>query len=206
MLSTTRTSRGKLSLEALEDRTALSVTVFNGNLWIGGTNGNDDVAVNWSRSGNVTVTDNGTSYTFQLSAVIGGCFFFGYDGNDYFENNTWLSTWAYGGGGNDWIHGGSYNDYLDGGSGGDILWGESGEDNLTGGSGNDVLLGGVDADRLWGGDGDDWLSGGVDGVADYLNGGAGRDLFEAELFNMHGTTRNRDTPSDFNPAEDQWWR
>jgi Ca2+-binding RTX toxin-like protein len=59
-----------------------------------------------------------------------------------------LSTWLYGGNG---------NDYLKGGNGNDFLFGGAGKDNLLGGQGDDVLVGNLGADWLLGEAGNDIL-------------------------------------------------
>ena len=94
--------------------------------------------------------------------------------------------------GNDRIYGSSGNDSLEGGAGKDTIYGESGndvlsgqaqadrldggdgDDSLYGGTGNDVLTGGLGKDRFFGQDGDDTLYA-DDGIAEYVDGGAGFD-------------------------------
>src|SRR4051794_2838816 len=67
---------------------------------------------------------------------------------------TWTGVRAvtplYAGNGNDIMHGGTEGDYLGGGNGSDTMYGEAGSDVLDGGS---------------------------DGLADYLDGGAGSDVY-----------------------------
>lgn len=82
--------------------------------------------------------------------------------------------------GRDIMRGGNGNDYLYGYGGNDELYGENGQDNLLGFSGQDYLDGGLDWDALYGGDGSDSLNGGDDGIADYLDGGAGYDYFQQD--------------------------
>jgi hypothetical protein len=79
------------------------------------------------------------------------------------------------GAGNDRIKGRSGRDRLSGGRGNDRLAGGSGRDRLSGGRGNDRLAGGSGRDRLSGGRGADRLNT-VDGRADAVMGGSGRDI------------------------------
>lgn len=229
-MKTTKPSTAGLRLEALEDRLALSSTVISGDLYIYGTSGADSVTVNYevySGVGYYKVTQNGVNSFFRASRVYGGDIgFYGYAGNDYFNNNTGLRTFAwgmdgddtllgswnndkldggngrdylYGYGGNDILYGGlDYNyNYLNGGSGHDSLYGGWTGDTLVGESGNDYLYGNHGYDLLYGGDGNDTLHGGDDGYWDYLNGGTGQDWFQQDWY-WNGTKWiNRDAGSDF---------
>ncbi|MEM8670968.1 MAG: calcium-binding protein [Planctomycetota bacterium] len=93
--------------------------------------------------------------------------FEGYDGDDYFKNNTDMPVTAEGGDGNDQLVGGTVHDRLFGGRGNDSLWG---------GHGNDILDGGGDHDRIWGGWGVDDIDGGSGN--DELRGEFGSDTIE----------------------------
>jgi Ca2+-binding RTX toxin-like protein len=79
-----------------------------------------------------------------------------------------------GGGGNDRIYGGGGHDLILGGRGNDRLYGGPGREHVLGGPGNDVLVGGPQDDELFGETGADLLRA-RDGIADYVNGGRGRD-------------------------------
>jgi len=90
------------------------------------------------------------------------------------------------------IHGGDGNDVqLTGTDNADTIWGDGGADTLKGADGadimyggygsstnhdnsNDVLWGDGGADSMWGEDGNDTFHA-TDGIADYLDGGAGSD-------------------------------
>jgi Ca2+-binding RTX toxin-like protein len=73
---------------------------------------------------------------------------------------------------------------------------------MFGEEGNDELFGNEGIDAIWGGDGDDVLDGGIDGLADYLNGGKGKDKFRREWAYAADLKKvNRDAPSDLNAAE-----
>jgi Ca2+-binding RTX toxin-like protein len=129
------------------------------------------------------------------------------------------NDWLFGTEGDDELHGGSGNDLmggfggddvLDGGSDNDALVGGVGDDTLVGGFGNDSLIGEGGRDQLFGNDGDDDLNGGDDGVADHLEGGAGRDRFQMDqVLSLPGTPTgpngNHDHPVDFNSAEDVFY-
>lgn len=169
------------------------------------------------------------SFVNGLHAVVTAASFSGGAGNDEFVNYTGLQGSIYGGTGNDTLTGGSGGDMISGDMGNDILSGGAGNDSLygggdndmldgwtgndmvNGGAGNDVLYGwtGDDylygeggQDTLYGEDGNDYLHGGIDGVRDYLYGGAGADRFAADWYWDPWAARyvNRDNPSDFNYA------
>ncbi|AKF47433.1 M10 family metallopeptidase C-terminal domain-containing protein [Pseudomonas fragariae (ex Marin et al. 2024)] len=88
-----------------------------------------------------------------------------------------------------------------------VVEGTAGGDTLTGTDGNEVLNGNAGTDRIDGGAGADTITGGAD--ADTLTGGAGADLF---IYNSRldsyrnytaSGTKQSDTITDFNPAEDR---
>ena len=118
------------------------------------------------------------------------------------------NDFLYGGAGEDRPYGGAGNDVIIMGEGNDVLvmedgtdtgFGESGNDYIYAGSGNDTLYGGVGYDVLIGEAGNDFLFGGGSnialGEADYLFGGAGRDVFAIQ--NIAGAN----VIQDFNRAE-----
>lgn len=152
-----------LKLEALEDRTALStLNVYDGKLWIGGTNAADTIQVEevavwngWGYNTRYTVYENGwATANFWASQLYNrDIIFSGYGGNDTFVNNTGLNLWAYGGNGSDRLYGGW---------GSDRLFGEGQDDYVDGRWGDDWLNGG-------------WGNGWTDGVADVVVGGSGFD-------------------------------
>lgn len=96
----------------------------------------------------------------------------------------------YGQDGNDTLYGGAGNDYLDGGNGTDYLYGQNGDDELydysgnnylDGGEGNDYLSAGGGSDTMIGGNGNDTLVGGWNGaVGDWMEGGAGNDIYHVD--------------------------
>jgi Ca2+-binding RTX toxin-like protein len=162
--------------------------VSGGTLYIFGTAGNDNVTVH-SSGGNIQVTQNGSTTSFLASSVWQHrVVFYGYAGDDYFNNYVGtLNVTAFGGDGNDTLWGDAGNDYLDGGAGDDKLYGWSGNDVLLGGDGNDQLYGGSGYDWLYGGNGDDFLDAGSSG--EYVNGGPGYD-FNAYVVAVNGATRD----------------
>jgi len=82
------------------------------------------------------------------------------------------------GDGSDEVNAGSGNDLVFGQGGNDVLYGQAGQDQLQGGEGNDILDGGAGGDQLFGQDGNDIIDGGNrDGAADYVEGGAGDDIY-----------------------------
>ncbi|MGF1581917.1 MAG: calcium-binding protein, partial [Gemmataceae bacterium] len=83
--------------------------------------------------------------------------------------------------------------------------GDNGNDYLSAGSDNDYLYGNDGRDTMYGSSGDDYLDGGIDGDADYLHGGSGKDRFRQELYTdwfPWPTTKNRDGAADFAPWDD----
>jgi Ca2+-binding RTX toxin-like protein len=201
-----RENQVQLSLEALEDRSLMAVSVsVTGGGWLiligddtsdwvkvsidnrGNTNPYDDRAV-MSRSG---VPDSYEDLWLSLgdrgySRRISNIWFDGRGGNDYFWNNTDLPARGYGGLGNDSLIGGTGNDRLYGDEntvdwwrpydGNDYLDGWSGDDYLEGHGGNDTLLGYYGNDTLKGGDGHDRLYG--ESGADQLYGDDGSDYLD----------------------------
>jgi Ca2+-binding RTX toxin-like protein len=128
------------------------VLLAGGVLYVGGTGGNDSVAVNsGATSGGVNVIVNGVSHgTFTVTervVVYGGA------GNDAIAvaSNLLLDAWLFGGPGNDALSSGRGNDVLSGGAGNDALSAGHGRDLLFGGIGGDSLSGGQDDDILIGG-------------------------------------------------------
>lgn len=186
------------ALEVLEYRTVPSVTLSpaTGYITIKGT----DYA---AETATVTIDDQGTPTVFddqvdvvQNSLLFGeahtynlwkwtwfgymrnvkGISFYGYGGNDKFDNRTGLVSVA---------HGGSGHDLLLGGLGDDQLVGDDGNDVLRGRAGDDVLRGGTGNDHLYGDAGDDWLTDVViagefdlEGGNDVLHGGDGNDTLQ----------------------------
>jgi hypothetical protein len=166
------------------------------------------VAVSAAES-SVRIQEVGTDRLWSYPAAkVGSVEFRGGAGNDRFINNIAdLPIVALGGGGNDYLKGydaadelfgGDGNDVLLGAGGDDLLSGDAGNDNVKGGAGNDVLLGGAGRDQLLGEAGDDRLNGqasvdrlvGGDGndvvisidaaFNEYVDGGAGADIFWAD--------------------------
>jgi Ca2+-binding RTX toxin-like protein len=184
MSTITNKSSVNLNVEALEERANPSSYVSGNTLYIVGTNGNDTVTVGYqsgSSSGawyslpKFTVTENGvtTSHTNSYYNPINRIAFYGYGGNDYFNDySNVVPITAYGMDGNDTLIGYNHSDYLDGGNGNDVLYGYDGHDTLVGGQGYDIM---------YGMNGNDTMEGGQDGYYDYMAGGAGQDMFQREL-------------------------
>ncbi len=181
-----RTTRRSLrpTLEALEDRTVLSVTtsaLTAGVLTMWSNNAASNVVVSQSGS-SIKVYDSTNGFT-RIEAGVTKVQFVGGAGNDRFVNNAYsLSVTAWGQGGDDYLEGYNGNDTLIGGDnndtlvgygGNDTMWGGNGNDILKGMAGNDTLNGDGGDDKLVGGDGNDTLYGG-DGN-DSIIGGAGTD-------------------------------
>jgi hypothetical protein len=133
-----------------------TAAVVGGDLRIGGTDGNDTIAVNPSRDGQslMVLVNKAAAGTFPLAAVTGRVVVHGLGGNDKVAVNAKVTKGAD-------LYGEAGNDALTGGAGADVLVGGDGNDVLNGGAGKDVLIGGLGADKLSGGAGDDLLIGGA---------------------------------------------
>ena len=177
--------RLELSYQQYESRCLLAGIVFDslaGEVLIGGTQQNDRAVV--TQDGNsVTVTQEGfETRTFNQSDVQ-RIVFVGLGGDDYFENQSAIRSFAYGQNGNDQLIGGSNDDHLIGNGGNDIITGNAGNDYLVAGNGDDQVSGNAGNDRflgvrgfneLDGGDGDDTIYGGIE--TDVITGGSGQNL------------------------------
>jgi Ca2+-binding RTX toxin-like protein len=156
-----------LKLESLEDRMALSsVSVYDGKLWVGGTNYDDNITIErffvrwdpwtWTPIHNINVYNHGAyiggareSSLFNRDVIV-----YGHGGSDTITNNTPLPLWGHGGDGWDTLRGGSGNDHLFGDGQGDVLIGRGGSDHLHGGFWGGERDGYVDT--LYGGDADQY--------------------------------------------------
>lgn len=99
-------------------------------------------------------------------------YYYGTEGNDYYDYQNENDLVAYGYGGDDSIFGSIGNDYIDGSYGNDFLVGYDGNDSLLGYDGNDLLAGEAGDDYLLGGYGADTFAfyspyDGVDVIADF---------------------------------------
>lgn len=159
--------------ESLEGRRLFSGGVFQigGLIAVFGDSSNDVSKVSTDGpSVTVSLTHGAHAHTKTVSSSsVNQIAFFGYDGNDKFQNDTGFRSVANGGKGNDLLIGGSSNDMLVGGDGTDVLLGRAGNDTLKGEAGGDFL---------YGGSGSDYLDGGADSVKDFVLGQAGTDTFK----------------------------
>lgn len=154
------------SYETLENRQLLAGIIFleqTGEILIGGTTAADNAQV--IQNGNsITVTQQGFGSERFNIADVAHIRFVGLAGDDRFENQSSVRSFAYGQAG---------NDTLIGGSGDDRLIGNNGNDQISGGDGNDYLVAGIDNDLILAGSGNDTVLG-IDGTNE-INGGAGND-------------------------------
>jgi Ca2+-binding RTX toxin-like protein len=174
------TSRSKASnklqcvyqnLEARRVLAGISFDASTGFVTIAGSAGNDFSYVTASSVSQIQVSLTGfTAQTFNTSEV-NRIFFYGLDGDDFFQNETSIACEAYGGEGNDELYGGEGDDRLAGGPGNDLLKGGGGNDKLFGISGFNQIYGGDGDDELWGGTNNDSLYG--EGGNDFINTGGG---------------------------------
>ena len=107
-------------------------------LFVGGTTGNDTIALALSGT-NTTVTINAVSAGFF--APTGRIVVFGQAGNDNVSVASTITR-------NAWLYGDDGNDTLTGGGGNDVITGGAGTDSQVGGAGNDLYL--FDADLALG--------------------------------------------------------
>lgn len=121
-------------------------------LYIGGTNGGDVIAVTRLKSGQLNVTIGGKSKgSFSINGAI---YVFGRTGNDTISVASNISLHAV-------LDGGFGKDTLVGGGGNDTLLGGAGDDSLSGGGGRNLLIGGGGNNKLHAGSGGDILIGGT---------------------------------------------
>ncbi|MSR55270.1 MAG: hypothetical protein EXS09_18585 [Gemmataceae bacterium] len=155
--------------------TILPAGMIGTDLLIGGTEGNDTIAVSVSKDLlTLTVKRNNVTLGTYLAAVVTGRIVVrGLGGNDKISLSAKIMTPAD-------LYGGTGNDVLTGGAGDDRLMGEGGNDKLVGGFGNDMLVGGDGNDTLSDSRGTNALFGGKG--ADKLTGGTGEDLLVGGYF------------------------
>jgi Ca2+-binding RTX toxin-like protein len=197
-------------VEALEGRALMAGSIWyyvdSGAVAIYGTSGEDRALVTPSSTAgwidirlerlDMSVAPSAVSYpAASLSKVT----FYGYEGNDWFQNDTAVPTVAhggadndvlFGGGGADRLYGDAGHDFIGGNDGNDTIGGNDGNDDLFGGGGNDRVYGDAGADYFEGGDGNDLLWGGTED--DTITAGAGRDSLVGEQGNdlLRGGTGN----------------
>lgn len=186
---------GALKLTGSAGNDTINITGSHANfaLTFLGRDGDDDVTVAATITGNDTLWGEGGNDTLRAGngddILYGGAgidTLYGQNGNDRLYGGTEVDT-LYGGDGNDVLFGedgddalwgGNGDDELRAGNGNDTLNGEAGNDYLFGGAGNDVLSAGDGADTLYGEDGNDTLSGGNQN--DSLYGGIGNDILNGD--------------------------
>jgi Ca2+-binding RTX toxin-like protein len=179
---------------------------------IHGGSGTDTVNLSGSTSG-VTISNgfawSGPNYidnhgiSFRFDGIEN---FLGSNFGDKIFNNSMVSQYVRGLGGDDAIHGGELADRLYGDDGDDRLFGGQGSDWLDGGLGDDRLSGDQGNDYLVGGPGNDFLSGDIgadvlrgDAGLDILRGGADADVFS---FNSERTGAGQETGDVFDDLAD----
>jgi hypothetical protein len=145
---------------SLSDTKTITVSVkpaavVNGDLLVGGTSGNDAIAIAPSKDGTrlVVTVNRAVVGSFPVSDITGKIIVHGLSGNDTIAVSPKVTRPA-------WLFGEGGNDKLTGGGGSNLLVGGDGNDILSAKVGTNMLIGGAGADRLTGGTGDDLLIGG----------------------------------------------
>jgi Ca2+-binding RTX toxin-like protein len=179
-----------LKVEHLEKRELLAVLLDGDILRVTGSDNADTATIDpYTQNGEqwVTATLNGQSSQYAASSIR-KIVFTGYDGDDFFVNNSNLRSHAWGnagldtligGGGADRLYGGSWGDSLMGGAGNDAIFGGGANDTIYGGAGDDAIYSHSGADELYGEDGNDSIRG--SSGSDLILGGEGNDY-------LHGHT------------------
>jgi PKD repeat protein len=156
---------GGVSAAATQAVSVVAAELQVGDLYVGGTTGDDQITLTPAGGGAVNVVLNGQDLgTFTLGVAApgqGSVVVYGQAGNDQIT----LAAAADGSGFPypAALFGGDGNDTLDASlaTGPTVLVGGAGDDVLLGGSGRDILIGGAGTDTLRGGAGDDLLIGGA---------------------------------------------
>ena len=162
------------TIQALESRQLLTITLADGVLTIDGTSDAETISVQLNDAGRIAATQGETTRRFDAGdverIVVRGK---GGDDDITVANNLDIRALLRGGGGNDTILGGGGRDRIVGGSGNDRLRGRASDDTVTGSSGADQIFGNAGTDQLFGNKGDDLVRG--NSSPDLLYGGAGDD-------------------------------
>ena len=141
---------GLVSTIVSQQETITPTAQIGGTFYVGGTTGDDLIAVTPLTSSSFIIFLNGC-----ITAVAGvnHVVVFGQAGNDNISVNPCCCIRAdlYGGDGDDVLAGGAGPTILDGGNGNDILYGGSGPSVLIGGNGMDILQAGSGGAILLGG-------------------------------------------------------
>ncbi len=170
--------------------TVKPVLVADGNLYIVGTSGPDNVTT--TATGTTVVVVGGplpgtySGITGHIVADLG-------DGNDSFSASGAISLEA---------HGGNGNDTITGGSGNDVIWGDAGDDTITGAAGDDVLIGGTGSDRLVGAAGNDILiAGDLTSAVGAHTGALGDGTYDYATLRAISTSWSAAQPADADLAD-----
>lgn len=176
--------------------------------------GYETAVVSLAAGGSLLIVEHSNADDLELDLttnVVERIIFYGDADADYFDNQTLLPTFAFGGDGDDTLLGGFGVDTIYGDDGDDYLDGNAGDDRLYGGNDDDILIGGADADDLYGDRGRDSLYGeagpdlldsGSDRFEGVISGGPGADdAYEVGSLNAsfrpmagHGTRTRRSGP------------
>ncbi|QEG24053.1 FKBP-type peptidyl-prolyl cis-trans isomerase [Mariniblastus fucicola] len=189
-MARSRNNRTKLAYGALENRCLLANSVFFLNtgtstlhIQAGETDVVDATYTNEmtisidTETNELVVTEPDAAEQRFDSADITRISYRGTPGDDFFSNETDISTRVVGYAGNDMIFSGGGDDVVIAANGDDTVYPGNGNDYVAGGQGNDHVIETDEStgnDRLFGGPGDDILEGGMG--ADFVAGHEGNDM------------------------------
>lgn len=156
-------SNSNLAFETLESRRLLAGIHFDaasGTVTVSGGAGNDTGLFVFQGTENYRASINGAADRVFPTEDVNRLVFIGFDGNDSFDNRTFVPSQLLGGNGNDTLSGGAGEDLINGGAGNDVIRGNEANDRLYGLAGDDDIFGGEEDDRIFGGDGRNEIRGG----------------------------------------------
>ncbi|HEX8522657.1 MAG TPA: calcium-binding protein [Tepidisphaeraceae bacterium] len=174
----------KVSVEALERRQLMSISLNSGVVSVTGSSAFDHVMVSLvpHNSKQVRVNLNGFAQAFGISDIKGIKINTGSGIDHIVVDETFgrvtVPMTINGGGGADYIVSGTGNDSINGGGGKDRINSGAGDDLVSGGASRDLIAGGAGNDTISGGTGDDAINAG-DGN-DIASGGTGDDVITGD--------------------------
>jgi hypothetical protein len=175
-----------LPMEALEPRQLMAISLSNGVLKIGGSDGvRNQISVMKSGTSNYVAKLNSTSQTFAAS-LINEMEIYGGNANDTITIDAGITKPSgidarYG---DDSISGGGGADTVYGDAGNDTIYGNGGNDSLYGEAGNDYVDGGTGTDKVDGGTGTNTVKNGETGTPAPIPAATGVAVTGIELWDV----------------------